>query len=173
MRKLKTLEPIFVAEGASILFGGNPHYCEQIENYFTGNMLLFPHFRPFIPIVEKLEKRMKWMTDEDYTTLFNEPFLNAVCGWCLGTGFYVNATFHDALTATCGFTKGECFCAVFEPQGLLDHTAEWHLVDVTEPHIKIYHGKMPYCELEKIQPCGMTVEMFESASVLKEKKKGK
>ena len=42
-------------------------------------------------MIEKLEKRMKW-NPNDYKTLFNEVFLNAVCGWCLGTGYYVKHT---------------------------------------------------------------------------------
>ena len=71
-------------------------------------MVFFPHFRPLIPMIEKLEKKMKWKTD-DYKTLFNEVFLNAVCGWTLGTGYYVNKPFLNALTSTCGFIKGECF----------------------------------------------------------------
>ena len=59
-------------------------------------------------MIEKLEKKMKWKTN-DYKTLFNEVFLNAVCGWTLGTGYYVNQPFLNALTSTCGFIKGECF----------------------------------------------------------------
>ena len=167
MRRLKTLEPIFVDEGARFLWGGNPNFCNQFEDYLSGNMVFFPHFRPLIPMIEKLEKRMKWKTGQDYKTLFNEIFLNAVTGWTLGTGYYVNTPFMNALTETCGFVKGECFVAVFEPHGLLDHTSEWSLVDVTEPEVKIYHGKMPYGELEKMQPCEMTIQMFEDHSVLK------
>tara|TARA_B110000902_G_scaffold205185_1_gene233531 strand:+ start:125 stop:496 length:372 start_codon:yes stop_codon:yes gene_type:complete len=117
-------------------------------------------------MIEKLEKRMKW-NPNDYKTLFNEVFLNAVCGWCLGTGYYVKTPFLNALSSTCGFETGECFVAVFEPHGLFDHTSEWHLVDVTEPDVKIYHGKMPYAALENMQPCDMTVQMFDQASLLK------
>ena len=32
---------------------------------------------------------------------------------------------------------GECFIADFEPHGLLDHTCEWHLVDITDPDTKV------------------------------------
>ena len=160
------LQPVFIEEGAKFLWGGNPHFCSQFTDYFSGNMVFFPHFRPLIPMIEKLEKKMGWKTD-DYKTLFNEVFLNAVCGWTLGTGYYVNKPFLNALTSTCGFVKGECFVAVFEPHGLFDHTSEWHLVDVTEPDVKIYHGKMPYAELENMQPCDMTVDMFDQHSILK------
>ena len=121
-------------------------------------------------MMEALEKRMKWGPD-DYATLFQEIFLNAVTGWTLGTGYYVNNSFMAAVTETCGFEKGECFVAVFEPHGLLDHTSEWHMVDITEPDVKIYHGKMPYAELENMQPCDMTMEMFERASILGSQKK--
>jgi hypothetical protein len=190
LRNLKTLEGIFITENAQMLWGacrlpqnspsavsnnslicpgGNPHFCDQFEDYFSGNMVFFPHFRPLIPMIEQLEKRMGWKTD-DYITMFNEIFLNAVCGWTLGTGFYVNGPYFDAVSSTCGFEKGECFVAVFEPHGLLDHTSEWHLVDITEPDNKIYHGKMPYSELENMQPCDMTVEMFEKGSVLPKSK---
>lgn len=166
LRKLKVLEGVFVEENAALLWGGNPHFIAQFEDYFSGNMVFFPHFRPLVPMVEKLEKRMGWKTD-DYTTLFQEIFLNAVCGWTLGTGWYVNEPFMHAVTETCGFVKGEMFVAVFEPMGLLDHTSEWHLVDITDPKTKIYHGKMPFAELEDMQPCDMTVAMFDQASVLK------
>jgi hypothetical protein len=165
LRKLKTLEGPCIGENAKMLWGGNPHFCNQFEDYFSGNMVFFPHFRPLIPMVESLEKRMGWKTD-DYTTLFNECFLNAVMGWTLGTGFYVNKRFMAAVTETCGFEKGECFVAVFEPQGLLDHTSEWSCVDITEPDKKVYHGKLPYAVLEDMQPCDMTMEMFQQASVL-------
>jgi len=92
--------------------------------------------------VEKLQKMKKWGTD-DFTTLFNEIFLNAICGWTLGTGFYVRGAYFDAVASTCGFEPGECYVAVFEPHGLLDHTSEWHLVDITRPDVKVMHGKMP------------------------------
>jgi len=168
VRKLKTLEGPFIAENAELLWAGNPHFCTQFEDYLSGNMVFFPHFRPLIPMVEKLEKRMKWQPGE-YTTLFQEVFLNAICGWTLGTGYYVNEAYMKAVTETCGFVKGEMFVAVFEPMGLLDHTSEWHLVDITEPGVKIFHGKMPYAELEDMQPCDMTVQMFDKASVLDKK----
>ena len=77
LRKLRCLEGIFITENAKLLWGGNPHFCSQFEDYFSGNMVFFPHFRPLIPMIEKLEKRMKWKTD-DYVTLFNEIFLNVL-----------------------------------------------------------------------------------------------
>ena len=55
---------------------------------------------------------------------------------------------------------------VFEPMGLLDHTAEWHVVDATEPATKLIHGEVTYAELEKFQPAEMTLEMLEQCSVL-------
>ena len=166
LRKLRCLEGIFITENAKLLWGGNPHFCSQFEDYFSGNMVFFPHFRPLIPMIEKLEKRMKWKTD-DYVTLFNEIFLNAVTGWTLGTGYYVNGAYFKAIVDTCGFEEGECFVAVFEPQSIMDHTAEWHLVDITNPDKKIYHGKMAYAELEALQPTDMTKKMFENGSILK------
>ena len=39
MRKLKTLEPVFIEEGAKFLWGGNPHFCNQFTDYFSGNMV--------------------------------------------------------------------------------------------------------------------------------------
>ena len=169
LRKLRCLEGIFITENARLLWGGNPHFCDQFEDYFSGNMVFFPHFRPLIPMVEKLEKRMGWKSPDEYTTLFNEIFLNAITGWTLGTGYYVNGPFFKAVASTCGFEENECFVAVFEPHGMLDHTSEWHLVDITKPDVKIYHGKCPYEELENMQPCDMTVKMFDAQSVMKEK----
>ena len=32
LRKLKTLEGIFVTENARMLWGANPHFCEQFED---------------------------------------------------------------------------------------------------------------------------------------------
>jgi hypothetical protein len=170
LRKLRCLEGIFITENARLLWGGNPHFCDQFEDYFTGNMVFFPHFRPIIPMIEKLMKLKGWKTD-DFTTLFNEIFLNAITGWTLGTGFYVRGAYFDAVSSTCGFEPGECYVAVFEPHGLLDHTSEWHLVDITKPDVKVMHGKMPYAELEKMQPTELTVAAFDKASVLGKKDK--
>ena len=40
-------------------------------------MVFFPHFRPLIPMVEKLQAMKGWGTD-DYTMLFNEVQRNAI-----------------------------------------------------------------------------------------------
>ena len=103
------------------------------------------------------------------TTLFNEIFLNAITGWTLGTGWYVRGAYFDAVASTCGFAAGECYVAVFEPHSLLDHTSEWHLVDITKPDVKVMHGKMPYAELEAMQPTELTLAAFEAHSVLGKK----
>merc|ERR1740130_1996078 len=98
LRKLKVLEGIFIGENAQGLWCGNPHFCDQFEDYFAGNMVFFPHFRPLIPMIEKLQKKMGWGAD-DFTTLFNEIFFNAVLGWCLGTGFYAKADVYAAIAS--------------------------------------------------------------------------
>lgn len=90
-------------------------------------------------------------------------------GWTLGTGYYVRGRYFDAVASTCGFEPGECYVAVFEPHSLLDHTSEWHLIDITNPGVKVMHGKMPYAELEKLQPTGLTLAQFEKASILGKK----
>lgn len=77
LRKLKSLEGVFIKENARMLWGANPHFCDQFEDYFTGNMVFFPHFRPLIPMVEKLQAMKGWGTD-DYTMLFNEVRRNAI-----------------------------------------------------------------------------------------------
>jgi len=170
LRKLRCLEGVFVSENARFVWGtGNPHFCEQIEDYFTGNMIYFPHYRPFIPMIEKLQERMGWKID-DYCTLFHEPFLNSVMGWSLATGYYVNEAYMSAVVSTCEFEENECFVAIFEPQGMMDHTSEWHLVDICHPSKKIYHGKCPYKDLEDMQPCDMSVKMFDECSILPKKK---
>lgn len=56
-----------------------------------------------------------WGTD-DYSTLFNEIFLNAIMGWTLGTGYYVRGAYFEAMASTCGFEPGEFYVVVFEPQ---------------------------------------------------------
>ena len=122
-------------------------------------------------MVEKLQRRQGWKTPDDFTTLFNEIFYNAVVGWTLGTGYYCKPDVMKAIADTCGFAKDECFVAVFEPHSLLDHTCEWHLVDITEPTVKVFHGKQAYAELEDMQPCDMTTAMFDKHSVLKAKTK--
>ena len=165
LRNLKALEGVFIAENARTLWGDSPDLCDQIEDSVTGNMVFFPHFRPLVPMIEKLSADKGWGAD-DYTTFFNEAFLNAITGWTLGTGFYVRGAYFDAVSSTCGFETGECYVAVFEPQGLLDHTCEWHLVDITNPAVKVMHGKCPYADLEHMQPCDMTVAMLEQHSIL-------
>ena len=94
--------------------------------------------------------------------LFNEAFLNAIMGWTLGTGFYVRGAYFAAVASTCGFEPGECYIAVFEPQGLLNHECEWHLVDICHPEVKVMHGTgLHYRELERMQPGGMPLALFE------------
>jgi hypothetical protein len=56
----------------------------------------------------------------------------------------------------CGFEKGECYVAVFEPMGLLDHTSEWKVFDVALGATPVIAGKLPYAELEKFHPTGVT-----------------
>jgi len=46
------------------MWGANPHFCEQVEEYFTGNVIFFPQYRPLIPMVEKLQAIKKWKTDD-------------------------------------------------------------------------------------------------------------
>ena len=58
--------------------------------------------------------------------------------------------------------------AVFEPHGHFDHTAEWHVVDITDPARKVIHGKVAYAELEQLQPWEVTLAHLERWSVLKE-----
>lgn len=166
LRKLVTLESPFMAENASFLWGSNPALCEQLEEYFLGNMVFFPHFRPIVPIVEKLKAARGWNAHNDYALFFNECFINAVFGWSLGTGDFIKGGYFEALTTTCDFKAGECFVVVFEPHGLLDHTAEWHVVDATDPDKKLIHGKVSYSELEKFQPADMTLEMLQKCSIL-------
>eukprot|EP00548_Thalassiothrix_antarctica_P009241 CAMPEP_0194152826 /NCGR_PEP_ID=MMETSP0152-20130528/54142_1 /TAXON_ID=1049557 /ORGANISM="Thalassiothrix antarctica, Strain L6-D1" /LENGTH=568 /DNA_ID=CAMNT_0038857669 /DNA_START=68 /DNA_END=1774 /DNA_ORIENTATION=- len=172
LRKLRCLEGVFASENSRFVWGaGNPHFCDQLEDYFTGMVMYFPHYRPLIPMIEKLEQRMGWKSPDEYTTLFHEPFLNSIMGWSLATGYYVNRQYFKAVASTCGFEENECFVAVFEPQGMLDHTSEWHLVDITKPDHKIYHGKCPYKDLEGIQPCDMSIKMFDDYSIARTKDK--
>jgi hypothetical protein len=151
LNRLKTLEGPFLGDNARTVFGDNPHFCDQIEDYLTGNMVFFPHFRPIVPIIEKLKADNGWTGHRDCLTFFQETFFNATHGWCLGTGYYARGAYFEALTSTCGFEEKECYLAAFEPQGLLDHTSEWSVVDVTRPDVKIIHGKRAYADLEKFQ----------------------
>ena len=40
LRKLRCLEGIFITENAKLLWGGNPHFCAQFEDYFSGVCIL-------------------------------------------------------------------------------------------------------------------------------------
>ena len=42
LRNLKTLEGPFVSENATMLWGSSPAVCEQLEEYFIGNMVRAP-----------------------------------------------------------------------------------------------------------------------------------
>jgi hypothetical protein len=175
LRRLKTLEGVFVSEAASAnpAFEDNPHMCAQLEDMATGNMVFFPHYRPLVPIVERLKKDNGWTDHQDCATFFQETFFNAVFGWCLGTGYYGGGAYFGALSSTCGFNAGECYFVCFEPHGLLDHTSEWFVVDVTKPDEKIIHGKCAYSELEKMQPWEMSGRMLDACSVLEPERKSK
>ena len=43
---------------------------------------------------------------------------------------------------------------------------EWHVVDITDPGVRIIHGKCPYAELANMQPTEMSVAMLRAKSVL-------
>ena len=75
-----------------------------MEDYFTGNFVFFPHYRPLVPIVEKLRAYNGWKAHRDFVTLFQEPFFNAIFGWCLATGFYARGAYFEALTSICGLS---------------------------------------------------------------------
>ena len=162
-------------ENARLLWSGNPHLCDQLEDLVTGLLTIFPHFRPVVPIVEELKDRSGWAADP--LTLNQEMFANHVFGFCLGTGFILKGQgYADALTEVCGFDEGdlaaseasaalrsfacrvgECYLVVCEPVGLLDHTAAWSVVDVADPSgAKIIDGAAPYAALEAVPPCAMT-----------------
>ena len=55
-----------MGENSRVLWGGNPHMCDQFEDFFSGNMIFFPHFRP---LVEKLMQLKGWTRCDDFVTL--------------------------------------------------------------------------------------------------------
>ena len=75
--------------------------------------------------------------------------------------------YFDAIASTCGFEPGECpTWQSSSHTAFHDHTSEWHLVDITNPDVKVMHGKCPYAKLEKMQPCDLSVAEFDAYSVL-------
>jgi len=136
----------------------------------------FPHIRPVVPIVEKLEALHGWKSADDYRVFFHMQFLMVVHGWNLATGFNIraNAPYYAELQAQCQFEQGECLMIVHPPVSLIDHTVEWYVIDVADPSTYggdgIIRGKTAYSELEKFQPIGMEVSHLEKWSSLGKKK---
>ena len=102
---------------------------------------------------------------EPHGLLVSAPGSRAVHRGCTSSfspGFpsFLSPCQHTHLSARSPRPIGAC------PQ---DHTSEWHLVDITNPSVKIMHGKMPYAELEKMQPTELSLAAFERASVLGKK----
>ena len=151
LAKLDVLDgTVLLSENAKLLWGsGNPHLCEQMEDYVTGILTCFPAYRPVVPMVEQLKAARGWAGHGDCLVLNQEMLGNHVFGFCLGTGFLVKGDgYLDALRETCGFESGECFLIVCEPAGLLDHTVEWRAVDVATKETVI-RGAAPYAQKSK------------------------
>lgn len=70
----------------------------------------------------------------------------------------------------CGFEKGECFIAVFEPNSPIHKISEWKVIDVADVETyeakPLIHGSCRYDELEQFQPAGVTAEFIEKNSLL-------
>ena len=176
LRKLKTAESLFAEEN-------NPdpetfEFNRQFSQYsLPAQLTLWPHFRPLIPIVEWLQKLNKWATADDYRVMFHMPFLAQVHGWNLGTGWNIRAgaPYYPELQAQCNFAKGECYMVAFPPLSLVDHTAEWYIIDVADPSTYngdgILHGFAPYSELAKFQPIEMDISHLEQWSITCDKNK--
>jgi len=154
LRRLKSWDSVYLTENAPTVVK-NKELASQMEHSFTAAVMNFPHFRPLVPLVEELEQMNGWRHADDYVTLFQEPLFNAIYGWCLGTGFYVKASHFEALRTICKFEKGECYVAIFEPMGLLDHTSEWKVIDVADWAKPVIAGSMPYHELEQFSFAGV------------------
>mmetsp|Transcript_2118 Transcript_2118/g.3052 ORF Transcript_2118/g.3052 Transcript_2118/m.3052 type:complete len:485 (+) Transcript_2118:395-1849(+) len=171
-RKLTTLDSIFFEENAKLLWGGNPHFIRQFEEFLLATCLM-PHYRPMIPIVEKLCAKNNWGPN-DYTYLFQEIFGNAVFGFSLGNGCYYKEPYMRAITKICGFEANECYLAVFEPAHHpflgREPMCEWKVFDITNPSKKIIHGQMPFSEVEKYEPHELPVSEIEKHSLLESKK---
>ena len=168
LAKLDVLDgTVLLSENAKLLWGsGNPHLCEQMEDYVTGILTCFPAYRPVVPMVEQLKAARGWAGHGDCLVLNQEMLGNHIFGFCLGTGFLVKGDgYLDALRETCGFESGECFLIVCEPAGLLDHTVEWRAVDVATKETVI-RGAAPYAALEAFQPCAMTRAHLDAFSTL-------
>ena len=97
--------------------------------------------------------------------------LYRAAGWHLREG----APYYAALQQTCGFEKGECLVVLFKPLSLLSRTAEFCVIDpadaATHGGDGIMRGKIPYAELERMQPVEMDVEMLETYVVTRGREK--
>ena len=111
-----------------------------------------------------------WKHADDFDHLFQEGFLNAALGWCLGTGFHWHPPLFRAMQEKCGFDKGECFVAIFEPNSPIHKISEWKVIDIADAESymanPLIHGQCRYDELEAFQPSGVTVEFVEKNSLL-------
>ena len=83
--------------------------------------------------------------------------MQAIHGWNLATGYFVDANYYRALQERCGFGEGECLVITFLPVSPLDLKAEFYVVDVSDPSTyegagRLLQGAVPYAELDALQP---------------------
>ena len=95
----RTLDSVFMTENAAGMMADKV-LASQMEHQIAAGNLHYPHFRPLVPLVEELQARHGWGED-DFTIMFQDSLYNAIYGWCLGTGFYTNATHFKAMTQVC------------------------------------------------------------------------
>ena len=191
LRSLRTAESLFFEENdpeSSLAAACRKHmptawladrewHAQFVTVGLAAQLMQWPQYRPLLPIIEAMETRYGWTSADDYRLFFHMPFLALVHGWNLAAGYHLRegAPYYAALQQTCGFEKGECLVVLFKPLSLLSRTAEFCVIDpadaATHGGDGIMRGRIPYAEVERMQPVEMDVEMLETYVVTRGREK--
>eukprot|EP00041_Stephanoeca_diplocostata_P006610 m.89858 g.89858 ORF g.89858 m.89858 type:complete len:328 (+) comp16451_c0_seq17:1323-2306(+) len=169
LRKLKTMESIFLEESSKFVLGADAREsCRQQTWFLLGNLVYVPAYRPMVCFLDALERRNQWAIG-DYRIIFQEVFLNNALGWGLGVGWHWRPQFFTAIQKICGFEKGEFLTMICEPTSPIDHIMRWKIVDVADAAtfahgIDEFSGEVPYSELEQYPPHAFPTERFLAAA---------
>ena len=69
----------------------NEFVRQTIQWGVAADLMYFPHFRPLLPILEKLEQMFGWQSADEYRVFVHMQWLQMVHGWNLGTAYHVQA----------------------------------------------------------------------------------
>eukprot|EP00756_Hemistasia_phaeocysticola_P005391 Hpha_TRINITY_DN13309_c0_g1::TRINITY_DN13309_c0_g1_i1::g.95675::m.95675 len=154
VNKLKTFESPIASEAFKSLPGGSLRFAEQIDYFVMAQVMLFPSYRPFVPILDRLFKT-KGRKMDDFHFPMQESWFNSVLGWSLGVGWHNRPPLYRALKHVGGFEPGDYFVVYCDPMPLFSRKLKWVVVDVGDPstYEKGYmSGWVDYADLESVQP---------------------